>query len=229
MNTFRLRRTTLAAIALTALLSGCTQDAEDPTDAPMTEATASETSQPEETAEETTGESEPAASEPAETAAAPSTGPLEGEELSAEAVEWFDTMCVAFGSIGELAGPDTTDMSVEETQEVVVTTYSDLGSAFTTVSADLAALPDDFNFSESAPFTDHVEGVLEDIGQVYADGSEKVAAATYADQTGLVTEINTIESAAASAGGSDFGLSSLDPTVTDALQTQVTSCANLGA
>ena len=31
------------------------------------------------------------------------------------------------------------------------------------------------------------------------------------------------------AGGSDFGLSSLDPTVTDALKTQVTSCANLGA
>lgn len=235
-----LRRTAIAAVALTTLLAaGCGGTTEEPTEEPTTETTASEVETTEEiqpTGTETTESSEPTEEpEPAETTEtstaepAPTTGPLEGEELSAEAMAWFDTFCVGIATIGELAGPDTEGMSFEEVSEVVVTTYSDLGSTLTTVGSDLAALPDDFNFEGSAEFSDYVEGNVTSVGEVYATGSQTVADGAFTTEDDLVTAINEIEQEAAAATVVNFGLDSLDPSVNEAVGTQVASCAGLGA
>ncbi|MCC2593846.1 hypothetical protein LKO27_10565 [Tessaracoccus sp. OS52] len=241
---FSVRRTVVACVSLTALLVvGCVADTDELKPEATTSTVATEEAEPTEsqateaeaTAEETASESptetptvDPATTSTAEPA--PSSGPLDGAELSAEALEWFDTFCVSIASVGEVAGPSTEpDMDVAEVTDIVVQTYTDLGTILTTASTDLAALPDDFNFEGSAELTDHVESNLAAVGDVYVTGAETVSSAGYATEEELVAAINEIEAEAQGSSTPNFGLDSLDPTVIEAVGSQVTSCAGLDA
>ncbi|RMB61443.1 hypothetical protein EAX62_01950 [Tessaracoccus antarcticus] len=184
------------------------------------------------TTEEATPEESPIAEESAAPKASTTrepvtTGPLEGEELNAAGVAWFGAFCTGVAKATSFAGPDTTGMAIGEVTDTVVTTYQSIGGSFTETGQALAALDTAMNFENADAFAASSTSAVDEVGAVYTQGSETVAAGTYATEAELLKVVNATEASVVSAGGGDFGLSNLDDTVLASVGAQVPACAEL--
>lgn len=226
-----------AAIAASLALAGCgtseTEEAATPSTSIEATTEAMETSMPAE---------EPTTEKPAETpveeipteeapAAAPEstrdpvvTGPLEGEELNAAGVAWFDAYCSGVME-ASLYTPDTAGMSPDELKEAAADTYAKMSDHFAALAGELGSLDASFNFENSEGFATNATDIVTEISSVYADGSATVQAGDYASEAELVTVVTEVEENAVRAGGNGFGVTDLDDSVLEAVSTQVVACS----
>ncbi len=153
-------------------------------------------------------------------------GPLEGTELNDAGVAWFGAFCSGIGALSQYGVPDTEELSVEETAQAVGAMYMQYGVGFDAAAADLRDLDADMNFENAEAFATEAVDSIEEVGAVYTAGAEEVQSGSYSGEEDLFVEVRDIETQAVEAGAGDFGLSSLDESVFDAVNAQVPACAN---
>ena len=226
MSSFPLRRSLAAAAIVTSLfLTACggTEPEETTTPTPSEAMTSEpmESATPEETME----------ASPSETAesAAPVvvTGPLEGEALNEAGVAWFTAYCSGLTTVLADSEPDTTGLGKDEVIAKVVETYGLMGGNFTAYSANLATLSDDMNFENSDAFAAEVSDIFKEVGQVYWAGADKMESSTFSSEQEFTAAIEDVSSSIIDAGGFDFGIPTLDATVSTAVAEQAPACASL--
>lgn len=153
-------------------------------------------------------------------------GPLEGAELNEAGVAWFAAFCSGIGELSQYGVPDTENLSVEETAEAVATTYTQFGDGFTAAASQLTGLDTDMNFENAEAFATEAVDSITEVGSVYSTGAEAVNSGSYSAEENLLVDVREIETEAVESGAGDFGLSSLDESVFDAVNAQVPACAN---
>lgn len=229
----RIRTLSTSAVAMALLLSACGgPDAEETAtpsppveaSAPVepTEAVTSEEARPSEVVPEETPEPVPSS-----TRTGVATGVLEGEELNAAGVAWFDVVCSGATEASSFAQTTEPGMTGEEVVEAAVTTYQMMGTSVTATADRLGALDTAMNFENADAFAEEVRDIFYEVGQLMWDGTETVKTETFRNEEEFGTTIAEIEGSIMDAGGFDFGVSGLDPTITEAVSGQVPSCGSL--
>lgn len=221
----------IAAVAGSLLLSGCGDSNPDESDAafPNVEATSggSESpggeSLPEQQAPDQQGD---ASAEPLSTREPVLAGPLDGDELNETGVAWFGAFCSGIGEVAEVGVPDMEQLDLAEQTDAVGATYENFGKGFNAAALTLAGLDADMNFAKSDAFATQAIESLQEVSFIYAAGAGTIEAGTYETEEDVVAVVNVIERAALGAGVGDYGLSSLDESVFDAVNAQVPACGN---
>ncbi len=214
----------LAAVASTMLLSACVDSDPQSGATPPEEPTASaETVEPSDAAPETQ-ESQPP--QPSSTRQPVDAGPLDGAELNEAGVAWFGAFCSGIGELSKFGVPDTEELEVAETADAVGTTYGNFGTGFEAAAEQLTGLDSDMNFENADAFANEAIESIGEVGSVYNTGAETLQSGSYSTEEELLVDVRQIETEAVEAGAGDFGLSSLDESVFDAVNAQVPACAN---
>lgn len=178
----------------------------------------------EEPAVEASAEEVPAAA-PESTRDTVVTGPLEGEELNAAGVAWFDAYCSGVMEVSFYA-PDTAGMNPDELKQAASDTYVKMSERFAALAGELGSLDASFNFENSEGFVINATDIVTEISSVYGEGAAAVQAGDYASEAELVTVVTEVEENAVRAGGSGFGVPDLDDSVLEAVSTQVGACSD---
>lgn len=155
-----------------------------------------------------------------------SAGALEGDELNEAGVAWFGAFCTGIGALSEFGAPNTEGLSVEETAEAVGSTYKAFGEGFDAAATELTGLDRNMNFENADAFAGEAVESIEEVAAVYSGGADTVRAGSYASQEDIIVDVRLIETQAVESGAGDFGLSSLDESVFDAVTAQVPACAS---
>lgn len=155
------------------------------------------------------------------------TGPLEGEELNAAGVAGFEVFCTGATEASSFAQTTEPGMTGEEVVDAAATTYRKMGTSVTATADRLGALDTAMNFENADDFAQEVRDIFHEVGQLLWDGAETVETETFKNEEEFGNAILEIEGAVVDAGGFDFGISGLDPTVTKAVSEQVPSCSSV--
>ena len=164
---------------------------------------------------------------PSSTRAVVVTGALEGENLNPAAIAWFDVLCSGAAEASSFSQRTEPGMGSEEVIAAAVSTYSKMGTSVAATADRMGALDTDMNFDNASVFAAEVQDIFTEVGQIFAAGAETVRTGTFRSEEEFGTTILEIERAAMEAGGYDFGISGLDPTITAAVSEQVPSCATV--
>ncbi len=220
----------VAAVAGSLLLSGCgdSNPDESNTASPTPEVTSGLPESPggESSPDEAPDQQESPPPQPSSTRDPVSAGALEGAELNEAGVAWFGAFCSGIGALSEFGAPDTQGLSVEETAEAVGTTYTAFGEGFEAAATQLTGLDSTMNFENAEAFASEAVESIEEVAAVYSAGANTVRAGTYSAQEDIIIDVRQIETQAVESGAGDFGLSSLDESVFDAVNAQVPACAS---
>lgn len=218
----------IAAVAGSLLLAGCGDSNPDESKAasPNVEATSGVSESPgaASSPDQVPGEQGDASAEPTSTREPVSAGPLEGDELNETGVAWFGAFCSGIGEVAEVGVPDMQDLDLAEQTAAVGTTYENFGKGFDAAAMTLAGLDADMNFGKADAFASQAIESLQEVSFIYAAGAGTIESGTYATEDDLVAVVNVVERAALAAGVGDYGLSSLDESVFDAVNAQVPAC-----
>lgn len=226
-------RSTLVTLAISAvagslLLSACGDSTTGEGDGapPTAEVTSGLPESPgaEPSAEEAPDQQESLPPQPTSTREPVSAGALDGSELNDAGVEWFGAFCTGIGALSEFGAPNTEGLSVEETAEAVGSTYMAFGEGFDAAAMQLTGLDSTMNFENADAFAAEAVESIEEVAAVYRTGAETVRAGSYAVQDDIIVDVRQIETQAVESGAGDFGLSSLDESVFDAVNAQVPAC-----
>lgn len=206
-----------------------TSSAEESAD--VSETTAPESASP--TNETTPEEEEPTqeASTPAVPVApptAPPTGPLDGTDINAAGAAWFGAFCSGISEIQAQGNIGQAGLSTEEVQAAAVDVYDVLSSITYGVRDDLSSLDTDMNFEGAPAYALYVANVFQDVGDIYVSAGELIEGSNYQSVSELQSDIDSLAPAVTAVDGEGFGVDTLDPTVADAVFTQVESCVALG-
>jgi len=220
----------IASMAGSLLLSGCgvSSPGESDTASPNPEVTSVPPESPGDglPSEEAPDQQESLPPQPSSTRDPVSAGPLEGAELNEAGVAWFGAFCSGIGEVAKVGAPDMKELDLAEQTDAVGTTYEDFGKGFDAAAVTLAGLDDDMNFGKADAFASQAIESLQEVSFIYAAGAGTVESGTYATEEDLVAVVNVVEGAALAAGVGDYGLSSLDESVFDAVNAQVPACAS---
>ncbi len=218
----------IAAVAGSLLLAGCGESKPDESNpaSPNVEATSGVPESPggESSPDESPENQESPPPEPSSTRDPVSAGPLEGAELNQAGVAWFGAFCSGIGELSQYGAPNMQELGLAEQTEAVGTTYENFGKGFDSAAMTLAGLDDDMNFEKADAFATQAIESLQEVSFIYAAGAGTIEAGTYATEEDLVAVVNVVERAALAAGVGDYGLSSLDESVFDAVNAQVPAC-----
>ncbi len=235
------RQLAVAATASALLLSACgsPEPEETPSSPPVvqeseiTEASAAPSSEEEsatpEVASPNPAESmeESASAQPTSTRAPIVTGPVDGEKLNADGVAWFDAFCAGVTDAQSYASTSTEEQDFDEVVALAGTTYRKMGTSVTATSDRLRGLKSDMNFENADAFGAEVSDIFEEVGQVYWAGADKMESETFSNEQEFTDAIEDVSSSVIDAGGFDFGIPTLDETVSKAVVEQAPACASL--
>lgn len=234
---FRLLAASAAVSALALTACGGSSPEESALPSPPAEATETlePTEAPDSQASAPSSETPPGAPEdqqspapiPSSTRAIVVTGALDGEELNPAAVAWFDVLCSGAAEASSFSQRAEPGMESEEVIAAAVDTYTKMGTSVTATADRMGALDTAMNFDNADVFAAEVQDIFTEVGQIFAAGAETVRTGTFRSEEEFGTTVLEIERAAMVAGGYDFGISGLDPTITAAVSEQVPSCATV--
>lgn len=235
MTTSRRARALLATAAASVLiLAACGgPDADAPTAAtPTIEATEASGASEESTAQEPMPEESPAGEERPQpetgsTREPVSTGPLDGDELNADGVAWFEAFCAGVIEVQEYASTTSEDQDVDAVVALAATTYRSMGTSVTATSDRMRGLNSEMNFENADAFAAEVSDIFQEVGQIYWAGADTMETGTFGSEQDITEAAGEVSSAVLAAGGFDFGISTLDPSVIGAVAEQAPACASL--
>ena len=165
--------------------------------------------------------------QPTSTRTPVATGPLEGEELNADGIAWFDAFCAGVTDAQSYANTSSEEQELDEVVELAGTTYRKMGTSVTATSDKLRGLKSDMNFENSDAFAAEVSDIFEEVGQVYWAGADNMESSTFSSEQEFTAAIEDVSSSIIDAGGFDFGIPTLDATVSTAVAEQAPACASL--
>lgn len=219
---------TISAVAGSLLLTACGETAADDSNtvSPTTEVASGLPEAPAEESSEgqASEQQESAPPQPTSTREPVLAGALEGAELNEAGIAWFGAFCTGIGALSAFGPPDTENLDVEETAEAVASTYMSFGEGFEATAVELGGLDSNMNFENADGFAAEAIASIEEVAAVYTTGAETVRAGTYAVQDDIIVDVRQIETDAVESGAGDFGLSGLDESVFEAVNTQVPAC-----